>query len=498
LAGETNFNEELITDRWGTWVGAWAPIRGRDGKVEAVLGVDYAAEEWIGGISAARRTRLWQLSFFVATLCAGMSALSLLRADLAHRAKAEERFRADEERWQMMLAQMPMAFLELNTRAEVIAWNRAAEVTFGYTAAEAVGRTFFELIVPANEREELGRVWDKLVQRGGGSHHVNQNVTKDGREITCEWSNRSVVDRDGNVLTVVSLGRDISHRRGLEEQLRQTQKLTSIGQLAAGVAHDFNNLLTVIQGHADFLQARRDLAEEARADVAGISLAAERAADLTRQLLTFSRKQVIFPKPLDLNAAVTEATQLLRRLIGEHIRVETECAPDLPAIEADPTMIHQLLTNLALNARDAMPMGGTLRIKTERVEIAEEATLANPERRAGPAVALTVEDTGSGISPEQMPRIFEPFFTTKEVGQGTGLGLSAVHGIVKQHGGWLEVSSTVGKGTTFKSSSRLRKSRWLRPVSRVCRCRLPHRPRPRRLCSSSRMSRTCECSPASR
>jgi PAS domain S-box-containing protein len=449
LAGQANFDEKVITDRWGSWVGVWAPVYGTDGQVEAALGIDYAAEDWIAGIAGARRTRLWQIGFFILTVCAGMTAIALLRADLSHRREAEARFRADEERWEMMLAQMPMAFLELNTRAEVIGWNRAAETTFGYPASEALGRKFFDLIVLPEHRESVGAVWQSLVHQTGGSHHINENVTKDGRRITCEWSNRSVTNVQGEVLAVVSLGRDITDRVSLEEQVRQSQKLTSIGQLAAGVAHDFNNLLTAIQGHADLLRVRHDLADDARSDVERITLAAERAADLTRQLLTFSRKQVIFPRPLDLNAAVADTMQLLGRVIGEDIRIDVQAEKDLPPVEADPTMIHQLVTNLMLNARDAMPAGGALRITTSRVEISENARLLNPERRAGTAVRLTVEDSGAGISPEHLPRIFEPFFTTKEVGKGTGLGLSAVHGIVTQHGGWIEVFSTVGIGTKF-------------------------------------------------
>lgn len=450
LAGKTNFNSDPVTNRWGTWVGAWAPVYDSQGNVEAALGIDYDAAEWLAGIRGAWRARLGQIALFLASVLAGMTAIGLLQGDLRQRRIAEDRMRKDEERWQMMLTQMPTAFVELNTSAEVTGWNPAAEQTFGYTVEQAVGRKFFDLIIPSDARSDVAAVWQELIHASGGSHHINENVTVDGRIITCEWHNRAVVDAQGKVVAVVSLGRDISNRLVLEEQVRQAQKLTSIGQLAAGVAHDFNNLLTVVQGHTDLLLDRDDLPEEAMEDIRRINAAGERAADLTRQLLTFSRKQAIFPKSMDLNAAVVEIARLFGRLLGEKIRIETDPAPNLPAIEADPSMINQLLTNLALNARDAMPNGGSLRFATAVVEISEDDVISNPERRIGPAVALTVSDTGCGISVEQLPHVFDPFFTTKEVGKGTGLGLSAVHGIVKQHSGWIELQSEPGAGTTFR------------------------------------------------
>jgi CheY-like chemotaxis protein len=235
----------------------------------------------------------------------------------------------------------------------------------------------------------------------------------------------------------------------LEAQFRHAQKLESVGQLAAGVAHDFNNILTVIQGYADNLLARHDGDVALTNPLKQITGAARRAATLTRQLLMFSRKQVLQPKTLDLNAVLRNLSNLLSRLIGEDIAVETDYAAGLPLLEADTGMLEQMIMNLAVNSRDAMPKGGKLLIATSAVEIDAAYVKQHPESRAGRVVRLSVADTGHGMEKATLSRIFEPFFSTKEVGKGTGLGLATVYGIVKQHQGWIEVKSEVGAGTTF-------------------------------------------------
>ena len=245
-------------------------------------------------------------------------------------------------------------------------------------------------------------------------------------------------------------GSDITERINLETQLRHAQKLESIGQLAAGVAHDFNNILTIIQGHADLLVAGCDAGNRIAEPLKQISAAAKRGSTLTRQLLTFSRRQVIQPKILDLNVVLNNMTQMVHRLLGEDIALESHYAPALPSIEADAGMIEQVLLNLAVNARDAMPKGGRLVVSTSHIEVGQSYGDIHPESRPGQFVCITVADTGCGMTPETLARIFEPFFTTKEVGKGTGLGLATVYGIVKQHQGWIEVGSHLGIGTTFK------------------------------------------------
>jgi CheY-like chemotaxis protein len=222
-----------------------------------------------------------------------------------------------------------------------------------------------------------------------------------------------------------------------------------VGQLAAGVAHDFNNMLTIIQGHAGLLLVKPDMAEQHRDGVQAIYFAAERAAALTRQLLMFSRKNVIQTRLLDPSEVITSTSKLLQRLLGETIRLEINAGHGLSLVQADSGMLEQVIMNLAVNARDAMPRGGTLTISVSDVSVGDDYTLTHPDAKAGLFVRFEVQDTGCGIDPATIGRIFEPFFTTKEVGKGTGLGLATVYGIVKQHDGWIDVDSEVNAGTRF-------------------------------------------------
>ena len=236
-----------------------------------------------------------------------------------------------------------------------------------------------------------------------------------------------------------------------QEQLRQAQKMEAVGQLAGGVAHDFNNLLAVIRGNAEIVLMNEDqLTPQAMEGLKHVVEASERAANLTRQLLTFSRKQVLLPQPLVLNKVIANLTKMLARIIGENIDLRCHYAEPLPWVQADTSMMEQVILNLIVNARDAMPGGGQMRVATEHLGLDEAHARLNPEARPGEFVCLSVSDTGTGIAPEVLPRIFEPFFTTKDVGKGTGLGLATVYGIVKQHKGWIEVFSKVGEGSRFK------------------------------------------------
>ena len=242
---------------------------------------------------------------------------------------------------------------------------------------------------------------------------------------------------------------DVTERLSLEAQLRQSQKMESVGQLAAGVAHDFNNMLTIIQGHSGMLLTKESLSPELLDSVQAVYFASERAANLTRQLLMFSRKNVMQPKPLDLREVVAHLSKMLERLLGATIRLELNAPPYIPLVHGDTGMIEQVLMNLSVNARDAMPKGGKLTISTSPVEIDERYAATHPEARPGSFVCLRVSDTGTGMDAMTLRRIFEPFFTTKEVGKGTGFGLATVYGIVKQHGGWVEVTSQLDAGSTF-------------------------------------------------
>jgi two-component system, cell cycle sensor histidine kinase and response regulator CckA len=256
---------------------------------------------------------------------------------------------------------------------------------------------------------------------------------------------------DGTFAGFIGSCFDISERIQLENQLRQSQKMEALGQLAAGVAHDFNNILTIIQGHSNLLLSHSLMNEDTRIHVKEVSDAAERASHLTRQLLMFSRRQIVMqPNPVDLNEVVTGMAHLLQRLLGDQVTIEYELQPRLPTIQADTGMLEQVILNLVVNARDAMPRGGQLKLSTEHVMVDRRYAIRNAEARVGNFLSLSVRDNGSGMDAATLMHIFEPFFTTKGVGKGTGLGLSTVYGIVKMHHGWVEVQSRSGIGSEFK------------------------------------------------
>ena len=273
---------------------------------------------------------------------------------------------------------------------------------------------------------------------------------KDGRVITVRLSGSCFKDESGEPLGFEMIAEDVSERRALEEQLRQSQKMEAVGRLAGGIAHDFNNLLTVIKGYSELMLDELGSADPLRAEVDEIKKAADRAATLTRQLLAFSRQQVLAPKVIDLNTVVSNMDKLLHRLLGEDIDLFTVLEPGLGRVKADPGQVEQVIMNLAVNARDAMPQGGKLTIETANIDLDENYARDHVAVKPGTYAMLAVTDTGVGMTEKVKSRIFEPFFTTKEVGKGTGLGLSTVYGIIKQSGGYIWVYSEVGIGSTFK------------------------------------------------
>jgi PAS domain S-box-containing protein len=355
---------------------------------------------------------------------------------------AEHALRLSVGRLEALLHNIPdLAWLK-DERGAYSAVNEALARFLGRSRRSFVGHTDREFFPEemATRFEESDR---QAVERGASVQILQEVKGESGETRYFETTKTPIRDERGLPSGTVGIARDVTERRRLEEQLLQSRKMEAIGRLAGGVAHDFNNLLTTILGYGGMLLDQLGPDDPLRPDVEEIQRAGERAASLTQQLLAFSRKQVFEPSVLDLNAVVSEATRMLRRLIREDVQLLTSLEPDLGAVRADRSQLEQVLINLAVNARDAMPRGGELRIQTRNVERPAGAV------PSGAAVLLSVADTGAGIDAETRRRLFEPFFTTKERGKGTGLGLATVYGIVAQSGGEIWVESEPGRGTTF-------------------------------------------------
>jgi two-component system cell cycle sensor histidine kinase/response regulator CckA len=382
----------------------------------------------------------------------GRKSYLVVARDIAARKVAEAAQRESQARKSAMLESALDAIVTIDQEGRIFEWNPAAEKIFGYRRATVLGKELAQLIIPPSLREQHRQGLGRYLATGAtsvlGKRTEMTALRADGKEFPVELSIARIAHDGPPIFT--GFIRDITDRKHIEEQLRQIQKMDSIGRLAGGVAHDFNNLLAVMQGYLYIVLEREDLGEATRGDLNQILGAAERASNLTRQLLLFSRKQPAQLQPLYLNEAIDNLAKFLRRIIGEDIKLQIHSQSQLPQVEADLGMVEQVVMNLAVNARDAMPDGGFLTINTEGVTVESERALRNPEARMGKFVCLTVQDTGCGIPPEILTRIFEPFFTTKSVGKGTGLGLATVFGIVSQHRGWIEVESRTGAGTTIK------------------------------------------------
>jgi PAS domain S-box-containing protein len=365
---------------------------------------------------------------------------------------SEERRRAERER-AILAAAIEQAAEEIfitDAQGNIQYCNPAFERTTGYSRAEVIGRNPRLLKSDKHDASFYAQLWAAIAGGRVWSGQIT-NRKKDGTLYQSEGAISPIYDSAGQPAGFVFAGRDVTERLHLESQLRQAQKMESIGRLAGGVAHDFNNLLTVIIGYAKLLgeqASREDPSILAYAEE--INSAAERAATLTRQLLSFSRKQIIVPRPVALDRLIAEMRPMLQRLVGEDVKVTADTDPSLGLVRADPDQIGQILLNLAANARDAMPHGGRLTIWTENVDRTRVPAGAPAGLKSGPAVLLAVSDTGSGMDDETRQKIFEPFFTTKEHGRGTGLGLATVYTIVQQSEGYVEVESEPGQGATFR------------------------------------------------
>ncbi len=376
------------------------------------------------------------------------AANSRLREEMAEREQAEKELSRSEERFSKAFRSSPVPMAIQSSRTDrFLDVNDAFLSVTGFRRLEIISRTPGEAgLFPDPATPLLLRV--QLDEERSVRNFECQLRTRAGEARDCIFSAEAIELGDETVALMAI--QDVSDQRRLEKQLRHSQKLEAVGQFAAGVAHDFNNMLTVIQGHASIHLAAENLGKDVTSSLQQVSLAAERAAALTRQLLTFSRKQIVQPRVLELNAVVENLHDMLSRLIGEHIALRCEFADYLPAIHADESNMEQIVVNLVVNARDAMPHGGQLVIRTEVVTLDKTQAARYPHARAGRFVCLSIADTGCGMDADTLGHIFEPFFTTKEVGKGSGLGLATVYGIVAQQDGWIEVRSELGRGTEMR------------------------------------------------
>lgn len=331
----------------------------------------------------------------------------------------------------------------------ITAWNKGAERIYGYGSEEIVGKNI-SVLAPSDRLDEIPQILGRIRRGESVDHFESVRVTKDGRRLDVSISVSPIREAGGRVVGASAIARDITVQKRAEEHLRQAQKMEAIGRLAGGMAHDFNNILGIINACTEFLRSRIDAGSDQAQYVANMRKAVDRGTSLTRQLLAFSRKSTVQPQILDLNERLKEVGKLLKPLMGEDIEIVISSRADAVVVEADPGQCDQIVVNLAVNSRDAMPHGGKFILETAKVRADQAFTQMHTAMGKGDYVLLAVSDTGSGMDQATVARIFEPFFTTKEVGKGTGLGLATVYGIVQQAGGQIWVCSEPGRGTTFK------------------------------------------------
>jgi PAS domain S-box-containing protein len=373
-----------------------------------------------------------------------------LHAEERQRWHAEAALRASEERFRALVENSSDTLLLIDADARIAYLSPSSQRHLGWTPAQIVGRSIFDVLHVDDHDLLQRRIVDTLDHPGTSVMVEARFHHSDGSWRTME---AVLVNRlaDPAVAGIVINSRDVSERRRLEEQLRQAQKMEVVGQLAGGVAHDFNNLLTAILGYCHLMLDETAEGDPMRADLLEIQAAGDRAAALTRQLLAFSRRQMLQPRIVDINALVRQFEKLLRRLTPEHVELVTTLAPDLNRVTVDPASVEQILVNLTVNAREAMPAGGRLTIETANVELADSDGVTDVAMPSGRYVMLAVHDTGQGMDAATRARVFEPFFTTRDQGKGSGLGLATVYGMIKQSGGHIRVDSEPGHGTVFKA-----------------------------------------------
>jgi PAS domain S-box-containing protein len=375
--------------------------------------------------------------------------VSVFVRNITERKRAETALQQAKNFAEKLIESANAMIIVLNAEGKVQVFNKAAEEITGYTRQELLGYNCFEILVPRDKYPDAWEAFRKSPRDGLPKSFENPILTKAGDERFISWQNTEL-HQNGAFSGSISYGIDITERKQLEKQLLQSQKMEAIGQLSGGIAHDFNNMLSVILGHADLVKSGLPSGDPLLKNVLEIENAGLHSRDITRQLLAFSRKQIIAPKTANLNQLILRIEKTLAKLIGENIDLRFFPQSDLWNVRVDPTQIDQILINLSVNARDAMPDGGTLTIETSNANLDEVYCTSHLECRPGHFVLLSVSDDGVGMDNKMLSHAFEPFYTTKEVGKGTGLGLATVYGIVKQNGGFINVYSEPGKGTAFK------------------------------------------------
>ncbi|MBN2056982.1 PAS domain S-box protein [bacterium] len=381
-----------------------------------------------------------------------------LKEEIAVRQQAEIDLRRERDKAQMYLDVAGVVMIVVNKDERILLINRKGCEILGLSEKEIIGKNWFDDFLPPSvrlvQRSGFNRLLTGVAERSSVESLVR---TASGEERIISWHHTLLTDEKGNALGSLSSGEDITMRkhteealRRSEEQLRQAQKMEAIGELAGGIAHDFNNLMTIVSGYSQLLLIDMQPSDPLYESIEEIHKAGERAARLTRQLLAFSSRQMLQPRIVNINHVVADIEKMLNRLIGEDIKLVNRLEKRLAKVKADPGQIEQVLMNLVVNARDAMPEGGEITLQTSSTTFGTEEVKLNPRARPGAFVCISVQDEGTGMSRELLARIFDPFFTTKAAGKGTGLGLSVVYGIVKQHDGWIDVYSEPGQGSTFK------------------------------------------------
>ena len=372
-------------------------------------------------------------------------SFSITCRDIAGRKQAEQ----SQARLATAVEQSEEAIMVTDAQAVIEYVNPAFERVTGYSRAESVGQNPRLLKSGRQGPEFYQAMWSRLAEGKAWSGQFT-NRRKNGSLYEAESTITPVRNQDGKVINYVSVSRDVTYQHSIEEQLRQSQKMEAVGLLAGGIAHDFNNILSVISGYCEMLISNAGGDDPRRKDLEEIKTSADRAAALTRQLLAFSRKQLLNPKVIEVNQVVTSMSEMLQRLIGENIELRLVLAENISTVKADAGQLEQVLMNLAVNARDAMPLGGKLVVETMMVPWADLQETRPADLVAGDYVCITISDNGVGMTDEVKSHLFEPFFTTKGLGKGTGLGLATSYGIIKQSGGHIMVYSELGQGTVCK------------------------------------------------